>query len=763
MTSNKSFAKIRLFLSLILLLSILSVQQVKKNSRMETDLDKYMPQNHPAFQFSDSAEARFNIRDGVLLAIESERSIYSTATIQKIKDLSKRLAQMEEIDPTGISSLADADNIVGSDGSLDVKPFFRRVPKSEEELVALRDAVRSNDMVAGRLVSEDETTALIVAEIDDDKFTLEFYQELLALADEFSGPEKIHVAGRPIVEGSMAYLAPKDMKKMVPIVILAIVLVLWFFLRSIRATIATMLVVLVSTVWTFGLMAVIGIPIYAVSTMIPVMLIAIGVADGIHIFHHLKQVQKSNPDAEKISVIRTTIKDMWRPVVVTSVTTAVGFISLVTSEVYPIKYFGLFTAFGVMVAMTLSLLLIPAFSMVFGISPIRQNKNEKNKPAMPWLVSFSEGTNRHPVISLGLTTVLIVFSLWGISKVWINSSFLDNFEKESAIVQTDSFVNSKFGGTSTINVILDAKTPDAFKKPEVLTLMAEMQNVAVSQSPWIGNSFSLADYIRRMNRVMHSDSARYDIIPNDQNLIAQYLLLYEMSGDPENLWKVVDGSFSTANVTLQLKSDNSKASNEALAIIEQYRTKFNEQEIQLAYAGSGYKALIFTQLILEGQIKSLLLSFVIVALLLAIMFRNFKAGLIGTVPIVLTAVVSFGLMGWFNIALSTTTALISSIAMGIGIDYAVHFLERYRSEMKERHTPEKAGILTIQHSGKAIFDNALVVILGFLVLLFSVFPPNRTLGILVSLNMFLSFLGTVSIMYLLIRKTKLFTSKGGRQ
>src|SRR5690554_465491 len=762
MISDKGFAKIRVILPLVLVLSILSIQLVKKNSRMETDLDKYMPQNHPAFQFSDSAEARFNIRDGVLLAIESDSSIYSTATIQKIKDLSKRLAQMDEIDPSGISSLADADNIVGSDGSLDVKPFFRRVPTSQEEIAALREAVRSNDMVAGRLVSEDETTALIVAEIDDDLFSQEFYQELLALANEISGPEKIHVAGRPIVEGSMAYLAPKDMKKMVLIVILVIVLVLWFFLRSIRATVATMLVVLVSTVWTFGLMAIVGIPIYAVSTMIPVMLIAIGVADGIHIFHHLKQVQKSNPKTEKTSVIRTTINDMWRPVVVTSVTTAVGFISLVTSEVYPIKYFGLFTAFGVMVAMTLSLLLIPAFSMVFGISPIRQKKSGRNQPAMSWLVSFSEGANRRPVLSLGLTTVFILFSLWGISKVWINSSFLDNFEKSSAIVQTDSFVNSKFGGTSTINVILDAKSPDTFKKPEVLTLMSEMQNTTVSQSPWVGNSFSLADYIRRMNRVMHSDSAKYDIIPNDQNLIAQYLLLYEMSGDPENLWKVVDGSFSTANVTLQLKSDNSKASNEALAIIEEYRTKFNEYDINLAYAGSGYKALIFTELILEGQIKSLLLSFIIVALLLGVMFKNVKAGLIGTIPIVFTAIVSFGLMGWFNIALSTTTVLISSIAMGIGIDYAVHFLERYRSEIREGRSPEKAGILTIQHSGKAIFGNALVVILGFLVLLFSVFPPNRTLGILVSLNMFLSFLGTVSVMYLLIRKTKLFTSKGGR-
>ncbi|MBL8027699.1 MAG: MMPL family transporter, partial [Fibrobacteres bacterium] len=712
--------------------------QVKQKSRMETDLDKYMPQEHPAFVFSNEAEDRFTIRDGVLIAVETKDGIYNTNTLQKIKDISKQLAQMDEIDPSGINSLAEADNIIGSDGGLEVKPFFKSVPKNSEEINRLRDAVRNNDMMAGRLVSQDETTALIVAEIDDDKFSQEFYHKLLALAKELSGPEEIHVAGRPIVEGSMAYLAPKDMKRMVPIVIAVIVLVLWFFLRSIRATIATMLVVLVSTVWAFGSMAILGIPIYAVSSMIPVMLIAIGVADGIHLFHHLQHIQIINPDLVKKTVVGMMIRDMWRPVIVTSITTAVGFVSLLTSEVLPIKYFGIFTAVGVLAAMVFSLVLIPAFSMVFGIAPNRKQKNNKiNNGSNTLLSRFTEASVTHPVMTLSITIVIIAGSIFGIQKVWINSSFLDNFERNSEIVRTDAFVNSKFGGTSTINVILDSDNPDTFKKPAVLSLIAEMQKEVVDNSPWVGNSFSLADYIRRMSRVMHADSIKYDAIPDNQELIAQYLLLYEMSGDPENLWKVVDGTFKTANVTMQLKSDNSKASKETLAMVEAYRKRFEEHGITLAYAGSGYKALVFTGLILEGQIKSILLSFVIVAVLLSIMLQSVKAGLIGTLPIALTAAISFGLMGWFNIALSTTTALLSSIAMGIGVDYAVHILERYRLQIWSGMSVEDAGAATIKQSGKAIFDNALVVILGFMVLLFSVFPPNRTLGMLVSLNMFL--------------------------
>ncbi len=143
----------------------------------------------------------------------------------------------------------------------------------------------------------------------------------------------------------MALLGPADMKKMVPIVLLVISLVLLLTLRSIKSTILTLAVVFFSTIWAFGLMALTGVPIYAVSTMIPVMLIAIGVADGIHLFSHMQLFLRANPGADKREAVSDMIKHMWRPVAMTSLTTAVGFISLLTSQVYPIKYFGLFTAF----------------------------------------------------------------------------------------------------------------------------------------------------------------------------------------------------------------------------------------------------------------------------------------------------------------------------------------------------------------------------------------------------------------------------------
>jgi len=754
---NKLLKVPYLVLGLILLITVLFIFPMKENTKMETNLDKYMPENHPAFVYSNKAEEWFNIKDGIIIAIENKKGVYNSETLEIVKKLTKKIQKFKDINKADVVSLYTADNIVGTDAGMDVKVFYKRIPKTKEQLAELKKKVESNEMVFGRIVSKDETVTVIIAGIDNDVFSQDFYKNILKVSKEFETKDnKIYVAGRPIVEGTMALLGPKDMKKMVPIVILVIMLVLYLTLRSVKSTIMTLLVVFFSTIWAFGLMALVNIPIYAVSTMIPVMLIAIGVADGIHLYSHLHLYMRKHPETTKLEAVKDMLKNMWSPVVMTSVTTAVGFISLLTSQVYPIKYFGIFTAFGVMVAMVFSLVLIPAGIMAFGLPKFKEKKKKDNdKQSDDFAYGVAEKVLKHKYATIFITIIIVAVSIAGMTKVWINSSFLDKFEKTSDIVQTDKFINEHFGGTSTLNVILDSKESEAFKNPKVLKLVEKMQRDVVGNLKIVGNSFSLADYLERMNKVMHADKEKYNTIPNNRNLIAQYLLLYEMSGDPDNLWKVVTEDYNKANITFQLKSDNSKAINAALARIEKFRDDFNKLGVKINYAGSGYKALVFTDLILQGQIISLVMSLFIVIILLSLMFKNIKLGLIGSVPIMITAVISFGIMGWFGIPLNSTTALLSSIAIGIGIDYAVHLIEQYKinSACGDKDLTVKK---TMAHSGRAILFNAIVVIAGFLVLLFSVFPPNRELGFLVSLNMFISFVGTLSIMVILLYQSNIY-------
>lgn len=759
-----------LVIAVIVLISAGFSWKMVTNTRMETDLDEYMPQEHPAFVYSNQAEEWFDIKDGIVIAVEHPEGVFNQGTLQKIKDLTRTLQKLEEIEKADVTSLYTADNIVGTELGLDVRSFYDQVPSSQQELEELRRAVMGNEMVHGRLISADGTASLVVAEIEDDVFSQDFYRSILDIAESYQGPEKLYVAGRPIVEGTLAFLGPQDMKRMAPIVLVVIIAALLLLLRSTRAAGLTVAVVLISIVWTFGLMAVLNIPLYSVSTMIPVMLIAIGVADGIHMFSHLQLFRREHPLESRHGVVADMLRSMWKPVLMTSITTMVGFSSLVTSQVFPVKYFGLFTAFGVLAALLLSLLLIPAGIMVLGLPRLTGTKRKKRGTGMPsdrnlkntrnlpgggrntgdgFAASFARRIAGNRFLIILITAAVIAAAVFGIGRVWINTSFLDNFSPDSDIVRTDAFINRTFGGTSTLNVILEGEEQDVMKQPSVLRAMDRIQEETESLD-MVGASMGVTDYLKRMNKVMHADDPAYERIPESRDLVAQYLLLYEMSGDPENLWQVVDYDYQKANLTFQLKSDDSLTIRQAIQAIERNAGGLEEQGVRINYAGSGYKSLVFTDLILKGQISSLLLAYALIVILVTVMFRSLLVGLIGSVPVAVTAVINFGVMGLAGIPLSTTTALVSSIAIGIGVDYAIHFNERYRDFARSVKDRLAAGKLTMKHTGRAILFNAVVVIAGFLVLQFSVFPPNRALGALVSLNMFTSFIGTVTIMYLLL-------------
>ncbi|MCX7023801.1 MAG: MMPL family transporter [Spirochaetes bacterium] len=698
------------------------------------------------------------IRDAILIAIEHPDSIYNPVTLGKIIRLEEELIGFEEIEETDLRSLHMAENILGTEEGLDVRDFYSEAPADQAACEEIRNAVRSNEMVRGRLVSADEKTTLVIVDLADGAFSGDLYDRVLKLAASYENPETLHVAGRPIVEGTMAILGPRDMARMGPLVILVIALVLFIMLRSVQRAIIALSVVLFSTLWTFALMVGLGVPVYTVTIMIPVMLIAIGVAYGIHLYNQIDFHIRSHPEADKEEVARNVIDVIWNPVLFAGLTTIVGFISLVTSQVYPVKYFGLFSAFGVLVALLLSMLLIPAGIMLFGLGKQRTDTKAnalaeaKLKQGLSFGGRFADAVIAHPIPVVAATLLVVTLSLFGVSRVWINTSFLDNFEKSSDIVRTDAFMNARFGGTSTLNVILDAEESDAFKQPELLNLLEEVQKGALTLNK-VGDAVSIADYLKRMNKVMHEERAEFDTIPGSSDMVAQYLLLYEMSGDPDNLWKVVDSDYRGANLMVQMKSDDSQTIGRVVAYFDSFAARFAGYGVQIRYAGSGYKSLVFAGLILNGQISSLGLSVLAVFLLVAFMFRSVLLGLIGTIPVTIAIAVNFGIMGLLHMPLTTSTALISSIAVGIGVDYAIHFIERYREGLKKTGNATDAARFAMSVTGRAVFLNAAIVIAGFMVLLFSVFPPNRQVGALVSLNMLTSLIATLTIMLLVLRKT----------
>jgi hydrophobe/amphiphile efflux-3 (HAE3) family protein len=743
-------------LTLLILLAITSYfsYEIYDNARIETNLDKYMPENHPAFENSDYYEELFDIDDSIVVAIENKNGIYNKATFKQIIDISEKLSKLDGIDGDSIKSLATADNITASDFGLEVNPFFTEIPKTEQEFTALKQAVNNNEMISGRIVSENNNVTLIQAGlIECGVDRIELYQAIQSNIRDSGGHTEIYIAGQPVIEGTLANLMPEDMKIMIPLVILIIAFVLLLTFRSIKSTLLTLGVVLFSTIWAFGLMSALGIPIYAVSTMIPVMLIALGVADGVHLLSHLKDTISDNPQLTNTEAIADMIKNMWKPVVMTSVTTAVGFISLLTSEVYAVKYFGLFTAFGVLAAMIFSLIFIPAGLKLFNLPKFRNKKNKtniNNKSIFNRISDWILNNNKKIIV---ISIIIFFVGIIGTQSLWINSSFLTKFQDDEDIIVANNFINKHFGGTTNLNVVIKSEEADTLKNPKYLNDIWLLQNELEGMED-VGDSLAITDFLRRINKVMNEGKEEFNRIPETRDLTAQYLLLYSMSGDSEDLNRVIDYDYRRANLQVNLKGDDARLITNVINKIEEFQMNSSLKDLEIDFAGSAYTNRVFANLILEGQIKSLILSILIVIVLLGLLFKSPIAGLFGSLPIIITAFVNFGIMGYLNIALNTTTALISSIAVGMGIDYSIHLLSKYKYYGNKGLSNKIAAKETIEHAGKAITYNAVVVIAGFMVLVFSSFPPNRELGYLVSLSLFSSFVLTLTLVVALIDRYK---------
>jgi hypothetical protein len=743
------------WLTIVLFLLVTGILAVRiPELYIESDVRTMMASDHPEFVYNEWLEEYFGIRDPAVLIVinDGPDGVFTPDTLALVQQLSDEMEELEGIDGEDLLSLSAVDNITGDDDVLEVDPFFEEPPATRQEALAIREAVFDNSMMLGGLVSRDGRATMVIGELENGFDKVELYLRLqeIVKAAPVNG-ERVLIAGRPVIEGEMGRLAEEDLAKMFPLVILAAAALLFLSLRSLRGVVLPLLVVVSSVIWTLGLMVWTNTIFFAITTIMPVLLVAIGVANGIHIIHHFLLGVAAHPERPVRELVFETMQELTPPVVMTSLTTAGGIGSLAVSSMLPIQGFGLFTAVGVLAGMIFSLTLLPAILCLLPL-PLRaaqrtaRTQTEKGGFVAVLLETLTPLVIRHPLLAIGSAILVIVVGVAGIPRILVDSSLLRNFPATNPVKLADAGITAYFGGSQPMQVTLDAGAEDAWKTPENLRALEGLQN-HLAAADHTAESRSIVDYIKRMNEVMNPGDPGAHRVPDDQNLVAQYLLLYSMSGDPDDFDDVIDGPYRIANLRAQLTSDHSPLIRRAIDDVDAYAAE------QLAPLGiethvSGTVRIIseFIDLIVTGQIRSLALGLLVVMLLAALMSRSLVAGLFTLLPVAVATVLNFGLMGWFHVPLGVTTALLSSMGIGIGVDYAIHFVFRYRRGRLGGLTREETMHETLSTSGVAIFYNALVVLAGFLVLATSEFPPNRQLGVLVSLNMAVCFLGTVTLL-----------------
>ena len=735
------------------------------NLKLETDVDVYVPDEHPAMKYQDLVDEIFNYRESMVVAVVNEGpdGIFNPKTLARIKRLTEEISQVRYViaqRDEDVKSISTMDNIIGTVEGIDVVPLMERIPETREEIEQLKEHLYGNEMFIGWLVSEDRTMALILAMIergedktDDDRVRYAYDEFKKIVEKERDGEDRLYIAGQPVLEATFVDFIIGNLEVMLPIVTAVIILLLYFSLGSLRGIVLPLLVVFAGVIWSMGIMSMVDVPLYDMTTMTPVILMAIGCAYGIHILNRYQEEATSGPDREKKTIVLQTMLSIWPPIVMSSLTTAVGFASLSVSSLTVIRSFGIFTGLGIICALIFSLTFIPAGLMLVKV-PDSGKKEKRNRgissivPNYTGVVldSVGRGVYRYRIAICTIFALIAALSAPGLLKLRVDESWLEMFNPDSEVYLSNHLIGEKMNGMVSLNVVVEGDKANAIKSPSVLKKMNGLQET-IENMEEVGGTISIADYIKRMNKVMNEDREEFNIIPDTREAIAQYLLLYSLSGDPDDFDEVVDYDYRQANITVMLKDDHTASVKKVTERIDRYvQEHFRDEPVKVNLTGYAFITEVVVDLAVRGMLVSIVMSILVIYVMTAIMFRSFTGGFYNIIPITMAMLLNFGFLGVLSIPLGFNNSVAFAVAMGVGVDYAIHLVFKFQKEAAENADLADVIAVTLKTSGKAILFNAVVVTAGFMVLTASNFTGHLVLGQLLSLSMFTSFIGSITLL-----------------
>lgn len=569
--------------------------------------------------------------------------------------------------------------------------------------------------------------------------------------------DHFYLAGRPVIEVSSGLYALQDMYIMIPLLFLAMMAALFGIFRTLRGVVLPLFVVAGAIIWTMGAMAVAGVPLYTISTMLPVILVAVGIGDAIHILSRYYDVVFTDPYRDSKSIVVEVMQNLHLPVMMTSVTTAIGFLSLLFAEMPPFKVFGVFTVVGILFSWLLSITFLPASLVLLKPKVGRYLAKRRSMRIQAEQNGLARGlvkvgdfllANRNAATAALL--IIAALALYGSSRLYVDSSWMSDFREDSEVAQSNKLLNEKFAGTVFLNVVIEGKEPNAIKSPQLLQAMNRLQE-RIEGMPYVGDSLSVVDYLKSMNKNVNGGRAEFEILPTAADQIAEYLFLFSVSGRPEQLDEVVDFDYRRANITFSIKTDHTKPLE---TIINEVRTiaakELTPLKVDVNLAGSANNSYIWADMLIQSQLVSIIFSKIGIFLIAALLFRSLLMGFIVVIPVTLTTLFIGGVAGFAGLPIDVSTTLAAGVAIGVGVDYAIHYLVYYRRELANSGNHRLATLDTLRGVGKTIVFNATVVTLGFAVLFFSMFPPHVKLGYFVAAYMVVSCLVALWVLPLVL-------------
>lgn len=758
--------------------------------RWETDARVYLPKGHPAILYDEKVAEIFGATDAIVIGVvNDQRGIFNPDTLARIARITEKVAALPGVvanRTVDVASLSTATVFVGNDTSIGTEVVMPKPPTTEAEAARVKETVyRHPDLFVGNLVSADGKAAMIRARLKEGQAhryqTYWQIQGILAAEKGGGGSwggaqgqwkqegaqqggwsgqgwpssadnkpvdlkgDTFHLAGRPVIEVTSGMHAMQDMMVMIPLLMAALALTLFIIFRTGRGVFLPMFVMGAAIVWTLGIMVLLDVPLYTISTMLPVILVAVGIGDSVHLMSHYYDHVLEDSQRSPREIVTAVVGRLGPPLLTTTVTTMIGFLTFFFAEMPPFVSFGIFTALGIVLSWLLTVTFIPAVLTLMrpkvGAYLAKRramrvhSEQSRLTRALVDLAALLYRVRRGAAVAV---LAVMAIAAWGASKLYVDSSWMSDFRKDSELVVANDMFNQRFDGTIFLNVVIEGAHKDAFKSPELLKKVEALQDYGKTLAH-VGNARSVVDYIKSMNETFHAGDPAYKVIPDTEAQIGEYLFLFSVSGRPQQLDEVVDFDYQRALVTFAIKSDHTQTLLHIIDNIKQRASQlFAGQPVSVNYAGSANNSYIWADLLIRSQTLSILLSKIGILLLAVLIFRSLRLGFFTIVPVSITTLLIAGFAGFAGIPLDVSTALAAGVAVGVGVDYAVHYIFSYRDELKRSGDALLASQETMRRVGRTIVFNAVVVTVGFAVLFWSQFPPHVKLGYFVAAYMILS-------------------------
>jgi len=692
------------------------------SSETDPDIRNYIPRNMDSRVTNDSIEKEFGVQD-MIMVLFTDTTVLKPGDLRQIREVDRAFSRIEGIGT--VNSIYNTRKIEGRDGMMVVDPLIDRIPESPEGLESLKSEILANDFARDIVVSSDMTAAAITGTINTNVSEYETLSKVDSVIARSSGDARILTGGLPYIRQFITSDVNHDALVLIPLALIIMLTVLKLSLGDWRSVFIPFTVVILSTVITMGMIPLLGWKFSIIMCLAPIILISVANNYGIYLVARNQELSRSDMPLTGKETVRAITGSLNMPILFSGLTTIAGLLGLLTHSIIPARQVGILAATGVSLALAMSLLLIP--SLIY----LQHTPGRKSRPPKPdrndlitrALNVISKIIIKRPGKVLLVSLILTLMLGTGMIFLKIDTNQENFFPRKHPVREAAQIINSKFGGSQTISVMIsgDIKDPVLMQRIDDLT-----HHLKTSEG--VGSVFSISDVVREMSKALYEPAEEgYDMIPVSGEAIAQMFELYNMSGDPDDFKQLMNFENTKAHLLVRLSHPDNKMVRNLRNDIKSFTSDF---PARVTIGGYAFIMNDFAQKIINGQISSLVFALLIVLVLLAIIFRSLKGGLTGSIPLAASIMIQFGVMGITGVAIDAATALLSSIMIGVGVDFTIQFLWRYKIELSKGISHSEAITATFRTTGRSIVINGLSVMAGFSATFLSGFLSIRFFGYL---------------------------------